>query len=704
MSKPLTNAETRYWPTHLEMSGLVWAAKRMRPYMERAFVTFVTDHHSNVALCKMQSMDTTSADRSSLRLHTWAIYLDQYREHMRVVYSKGADLECPDALSRLHYDISLGAKHLHDWVTRLGSPPEMEEFDIQECFAITRLGKLRIDKEKGILPEKPVSATAPIEPVVSAVCIASASGNDIQTEVEGMTVKLVPVYTDKLRLAIQNSPRMRAVYNTLKRDGTYDSRLDTISIPNTCKYVLHDDLLYLIDPKDKRLRLVLSSQELHKQQLAIAHDETHCGFYRTFKWLSSFYRTSMAKNITAYLAHCPACLLNKPARHKPYGKLSPITSPSEPFDTITIDPITDLPPCTCEGSVKPFDTIMTVTDKFSKAVRFIPGRKDWSPIAWATSFYEDVVRNSWGFPRTIILDPDKRFLSGLWQTLLSSAGVKSLTTMAYHPSADGQSERTNQTLKVILHYLVNTSQSDWLAKLLPLQAACNNMESASTKKSPNELIYGKKLRMALEVSTMPLPMPLSAVPLHELRTVMQEEAATAIAIVQKAMTKHYDRKHILPDFSTGYAFLCLGAGYSIPAVQKQKLGQQCIGPFKILEVVGKGKAYRLQLPPHYGIHPVISVIHLEPSPASGTDPYNRPMPTNDMAPVASPEGLPEWEIEAIVNKRISKQGRKKKTEYLIRWKGYGPEWDSWYAEDDLPNAQESIAGYESNNPIVRWEA
>jgi len=91
MSKPLTDAATRYWPTHLQMSGLVWVAKRIRPYMERAFVTFATDHHSNVTLCKMQGLDTTSTDRSSLRLHTWAIYLDQYRDHMRVVYSKGTD-------------------------------------------------------------------------------------------------------------------------------------------------------------------------------------------------------------------------------------------------------------------------------------------------------------------------------------------------------------------------------------------------------------------------------------------------------------------------------------------------------------------------------------------------------------------------------------------------------------------------------------
>jgi len=166
----------------------------------------------------------------------------------------------------------------------------------------------------------------------------------------------------------------------------------------------------------------------------------------------------MAKDIAAYLAHYPACLLNKPTWHRPYSTLSPITSPSEPFDTITIDLVTDLPPCAPEGLAKPFDTIMTVTDKFSKAVRFIPGRKDWSAIAWATSFYDDVVLNGWGFPLTIISDRDKRFLLGLWQALLSSAGVKSLTTTAYHPSAVGQSERTNQTLEVMLRYLVNSSQ------------------------------------------------------------------------------------------------------------------------------------------------------------------------------------------------------------------------------------------------------
>jgi hypothetical protein len=38
MSRKLSAAEQNYWPTDMEMSGLVWAVKKLRPYMERAFV------------------------------------------------------------------------------------------------------------------------------------------------------------------------------------------------------------------------------------------------------------------------------------------------------------------------------------------------------------------------------------------------------------------------------------------------------------------------------------------------------------------------------------------------------------------------------------------------------------------------------------------------------------------------------------------
>ena len=411
MSKPRSDAESRYWPTHLEMSGLVWAAKRMRPYMQRAFVTFVTDHHSNIALSKMQSLDTASTDRSSLRLHTWAIYLDQYREHMQVVYSKGADLECPNALSRLRYKLTSQAEHLSAWARRLGAKLEMEEFEVNECFAVTRLkAKQAHEEQKRVQPDS--AAAEGQNP--SKVSVENDPPDDVTDVLEGRSVELALEYMEQLHAATQESQRMRAIYNTLKLEGTHDPQLDTLTIPATCQYALPDELLYLIDPRDRRLRLVLSGQKLRKQQLATTHDETHCGFYRTSKRFAAFYWPSMAKDIAVYLAHCPACLVNKPARHRPYRKLSPIISPSEPFDMITLDLITDVPPCRREGSANLFDTIMTVTDKFSKAVRFIPGRKDWSAVDWSKDFYEEVILNGWGFPLTIISDRDKCFLSGLW--------------------------------------------------------------------------------------------------------------------------------------------------------------------------------------------------------------------------------------------------------------------------------------------------
>jgi len=285
----------------------------------------------------------------------------------------------------------------------------MHEFEVQECFAVTSLGKARASKSQNAAgSNEALKLLASKNP--SSQEMADAALSNL---VEGMTVELPPAYRSKLQTATQNAQRMKAIYNMLKNEGTYDPQMNSITLPATCQYALHDDLLYLIDPKDKHLRLLLSNQEIRKQQLATAHDETHCGFYRTFKRLGAFYWPSMAKDIMTYIAHCPACLVNKPTRHKPYRKLSPIASPSEPFDTITIDLITDLPPCKPDCSSKIFDTIMTVTDKFSKAVCFIPGRKDWSAVSWSKYFYEDVVLNGWGFPKTIISDQDKRFLSGL---------------------------------------------------------------------------------------------------------------------------------------------------------------------------------------------------------------------------------------------------------------------------------------------------
>lgn len=80
------------------------------------------------------------------------------------------------------------------------------------------------------------------------------------------------------------------------------------------------------------------------------------------------------------------------------------------------------------------------------------------------------------------------------------------------------------------------------------------------------------------------------------------------------MKQHYDRHHQSQIFNSSESvYLKLHKGYAIPsfAIVSPKLSQQLAGPFRIVERVGS-LAYRLQLPPNWRIHDVISVDHLEP--------------------------------------------------------------------------------------------
>ena len=65
----------------------------------------------------------------------------------------------------------------------------------------------------------------------------------------------------------------------------------------------------------------------------------------------------------------------------------------------------------------------------------------------------------------------------------------------------------------------------------------------------------------------------------------------------------------------------------------------------------------------------------------------------------------EWEVEAVVKKRVlRRRGRNTspKTQYLIRWKGFGPEYDEWKEEEELEGCSELVKEYESSTGNTTW--
>lgn len=49
-----------------------------------------------------------------------------------------------------------------------------------------------------------------------------------------------------------------------------------------------------------------------------------------------------------------------------------------------------------------------------------------------------------------------------------------------------------------------------------------------------------------------------------------------------------------------------------------------------------------------------------------------------------------WELERIVDKRYAARG----SEYLVRWKGYGKQYDEWRDLPEMENAMELVQDYE----------
>ena len=62
-----------------------------------------------------------------------------------------------------------------------------------------------------------------------------------------------------------------------------------------------------------------------------------------------------------------------------------------------------------------------------------------------------------------------------------------------------------------------------------------------------------------------------------------------------------------------------------------------------------------------------------------------------------------YEIERLINKRTIRKKRDHFTQYLIRWKRYDSEHDTWYKIDDLKNAAELVVDYERNSNSVWYQ-
>lgn len=660
ISKTLSPAEHRYWPTELETAALVWALQKLQQYTDQGQITVHCDHQAIIHAFKDQG---PVKGKRSERLVNWRLYLARFAGRMEIVHKPGKEHRNADALSRLA-NVTTTAKSTADVMRvdpvfgrlyneiRHGKSPHTFNRHTH-IFSIDQQDHLH-HHLRGL----------------TQLCLP------LDAEWRADLVQMTKKFRDEMVQALPKDPRLGSIYNDIcKRiKDTRQTDQGPITTRESFRVDMDTKLMYqMTDTGHERLCI---PAKFHRDLLTFAHDkQAHQGVGRVIDRLrQNVYIPGLRQVVERYIHSCPVCAATKPSRQPPLGQLQPISSPNVPFAVQTIDIIVSL-----SESKSGMTALLTVTDKFTKYIKLVPGKDTYDATDWAIAYY-DYVYSQFGMPGVIISDRDPRWTSRFWKALFKRAGTSLAMTAAYHPAADGQSERTNQTVEVALRSLIagnsDRAISDWDELLPDTEYALNTSVNASTGHTPFFLLYGVHPRTEVGPPTADCP---EAEEFFQNRQRIREEASDTLKAAQARMAKHFDAKHTpIKNADRMWLKLARGTkhGYKLP--NASDLDVIKTGPFTVKRRVSK-VAFELDLPEHFKIHPVISCIHLEPA---LEDPYNRQPPPP--APVIV-DGEERYIIDRILKKEQRRQpgDRTRRGYYKVRWQGYGPRDDSWIEEKEL---------------------
>jgi hypothetical protein len=257
------------------------------------------------------------------------------------------------------------------------------------------------------------------------------------------------------------------------------------------------------------------------------------------------------------------------------------------------------------------DAIWVIIDRLTKLVHFIPiSEKD--PLEKLSKIYVEEIVRLHGVPTSIVSDRDPRFTLKFWEQMQKQFGTTLRFNTTAHPQTDGESERVIQILEDMLRACALDFRNKWVDNMAYAEFAYNNSFQSSIGIAPFEVLYGRKCQLPLYWGKLGRDQPMS-------ETLDLDETQQRVQLIKDRLLTAQSRQKSYVDcqrreleFSEGeLVFLKLTPRRSVGKYkQKKKLQSRYIGPFPIMQGIGK-VAYRLELPSELqGIHDVFHVSQL----------------------------------------------------------------------------------------------
>ncbi|KAE8184300.1 hypothetical protein CF328_g7903, partial [Tilletia controversa] len=378
--------------------------------------------------------------------------------------------------------------------------------------------------------------------------------------------------------------------------------------------------------------------------LRAVHDQTgHFGFLKTYlSVFRHFWRPGLSVAVRAWIRHCLTCQRTRSAPKT--GSLDITHDPTEPFETISLDMILNLPTSRAGN-----DAVLAILDVFSRMVLLTPCHKEVTAEGIAAIVSDRVLRMGWR-PRRVITDSESKVSGAVMTALAASLGARLTPSTPYHQQANAV-EWAIQTVQMVLQRLLVDSKAHWDRRAVPsAELAINSTPSLTTGHRPFDLIFISHPQVvhavfdAYEhagVDSFPERLEAASARLQEAREVVDEA---------RLSQKHrYDARRLeVPVLSPGDQVFVRLRDRPLPGLVRDKLDSRKAGPFRVLEALSDHRV-RLELPVDTTVDPVFSVEQLDLVPRDGdpflserSDPNNSPVPLSPPSPAESlsPSSLP----------------------------------------------------------------
>ena len=473
-------------------------------------------------------------------------------------------------------------------------------------------------------------------------------------------------------------------------------KVRTVEVVTLTSDQIEKTLMLEAEKRGKKIPTKEIRAELVEKAHQLGHFSTE-GMFRKL-WNDGYWWPSMRKDLIVAVQSCIDCLRFNIVQEG-FHPLQSIEA-NKPWDHIQIDLIGPLPIST-EG----YEYILTVVDILTSYTVLRPLKnRDMESIARAMW----IIFCEYGTVKILQSDNGPEFVNSVMEQLTQLYGIDHRLITAYHPRANGKVERRNKEVsRGLKKYMVGATGrwEDWLPLL---QIGLNQKYLQRVGTTPFTIMYGRSFNDFMDfgdVSDMENSIQAIRERLHQLEELQEVVIPATVErskLFQKKTRENFDQTH--------KQFDSLLSGTRVMAVDQTrstKWDPVYEGPYTVVKQ-NRGGAYQLKDATGELLKRKMTMEMLKVIPSTVSNAISMDMPSggekgskfigdatknsrnsketiSDKGKVLRNSEKEEEElhfrVENILDHQLQENGES--YSYLVQWKGYDEEENSWVDEKDF---------------------